>query len=677
MGLERVWQVVLVGLGLALPMGSVWAQQWIAPTADELKMTSIPEQPDAKAVVLYRDELTDDDYHVKSRYMRVKVLTEAGKDLADVRIQFDHRSGSGGYEVGEVAGRTIQPDGTIIPFTGKPYEKVFDQGKGYKRAFKVFSLPSVQVGSILEYRYTLRWDDHVFWSPEWDIQSEDLYLRKGHFLWKPTNKDLLSRSRGGHEDLTSTLVWNAVLPKGVEVKRTVTGLNRVLLEVNVQNVPPFGVEEYMPPIQSTAYHVYFYYSPYRTPQDFWKTEGSYWSGEVNKFVGNSGAVRDAATAAVLGATTDEDKAKKLYALTQTIENTDYSRTHDKAEEKSEGLQVTKSAEDVLKRKRGTSDQIAMTYVALARAVGLNASVMVVSDRNFQTFNANWLDFDRQLSDEVAIVNYGGTEHFVDPGTPFCNFGHLSWKHSLSAGMRQQGKETALVQTQAEGYKDSRTARIADLKLEDGGHVTGTVSLSFNGAPAVEWRDSALRTDEAELREELTKYVESMLPGGTEAKIKTLDGLTNEAVPLKVVFTVDGNLGSSAGSRVILPSDVFVEHQRPAFPHEQRDQPVYFHYAQTMQDAMRITYPASFTVESVPPDDKVLFKSSAAYVQRSKLTGNTVTVWRDLMLGEIYYPLDEYPELRKFYADFEHKDHASIVLKRTAAGTTAKVAGAGE
>ena len=657
----------VMGGGLALQVGLARAQQWIAPTPEELSMTSVPEAPDAKAVVLYRDELTDDDNHMRSRYFRIKILTDAGKDLGDVRIAFDRRTDGNGYSVSEIAGRTIQPDGTVVPFTGKPYE----QGSGFKHAYKVFSMPSVQVGSIIEYRYKLRWEDNIFWSPEWDIQT-DLYLRKGHFLWKPTDKELTHTSRGGHEAGTSVLVWNDVLPQGVTLGKTRLPNGRLLLEVNVANVQPFGLEEYMPPILSTAYHVYFYYSPYHTPQDFWKTEGGYWSGESNKFANPSGYVRDAATAATAGAANEEDKAKKLYALTQTIDNTDFSRTHLKAEDKGEGLKETKSAEDVLKRKRGSSDQIAMTYVALARAAGLNASLMVVSDRAFQTMNANWLDFSRQLSDTIAIVNYGGTDHFLDPGSPYTNFGHLAWNHSLSGGVRQDGKGTALVATPGESYKDARTARVADLKLEDGGHVTGTVTLTFTGTPAVEWRQQALRNDEAELREELTKYVQSVLPGGTEATIKSLDGVTADSAPLKVVFAVSGQMGSAAGSRVVLPSDVFVEHQRPVFPHEKRDQPVYFHYAQVTQDAMRIVYPAGFTVESVPADDKMMFKQSAAYAQRSKQAANSVTVWRDLTFGEIYYPLAEYPELRTFYNNFERKDHASIVLKRT--GTASGAAG---
>ena len=51
---------------------------------------------------------------------------------------------------------------------------------------KVFTLPDVEVGSIIEYRYKLRLDDNYFMSPQWYIQS-DLYTRKAHYLWKPTD----------------------------------------------------------------------------------------------------------------------------------------------------------------------------------------------------------------------------------------------------------------------------------------------------------------------------------------------------------------------------------------------------------------------------------------------------------------------------------------------------------
>ena len=145
------------------------ADQWTAPTAEELKMTSQPEVPGAAAVYLFKEEITDDSLHMWSKYARIKVLTEAGKDYANVELKSYNSSENGGYTVNGIAGRTIHPDGTIIPFTGKPFDKLIEKGQGYKEMAKVFTLPDVEVGSIIEYRYELRYDDQWFFAPSWYV----------------------------------------------------------------------------------------------------------------------------------------------------------------------------------------------------------------------------------------------------------------------------------------------------------------------------------------------------------------------------------------------------------------------------------------------------------------------------------------------------------------------------
>lgn len=639
------------------------AQSWIAPTPEELKMTSIPEQPGARAMVLNVDETTDDDNHMRSFYKRIKILSEAGKDLGDVKLVFNKRNDGGGWTVDEVAGRTIQPDGTIVPFTGKPYEKVLAKGKGDNFRGKVFSLPNVQVGSIVEYRYKLRWADNMFSSPFWDVQEEDLYVRKGHYVWKPTDKELVSTGRGGRESYTSMLNWHPVLPAGQEIKRTSLPTGRVLLELNVHDVPAFSSEEFMPPMGSSIYHVNFYYSPYRTAQDFWTAEGKYWSDDANKFVGNSNYVREAAKEVTSGATTDEAKLRALYKLAQSLENTDYTRKRDTAELKTAGLKESKSSEDVLRRKSGSSDEITRVFVALARAAGMKASLMACGDRSRGIVDVNWLDF-RQLRDEIAIVNYDGQDHFFDPGSPYTAFGHLDWTHTYSGGVRQTDGGTSIVQSTLESYKFSKTARIADLKLDATGAMTGTVSLRWEGSPATAWRQRALRSDADEVREQMKKHLEAMMPGGTEVNVVTVENITAGDLPLKVTFRVNGHLGTPAGSRVVLPSDIFVAGAHNTFPHEKRDQPVYFQYAEVIQDAVRIAVPTGYTIESVPKDDRVLYKTTAVYSQRAKQDATSVTVWRDFTLGDFYFPTAEYVSLRTFYNDLEHKDHNSVVLKRT-------------
>jgi hypothetical protein len=82
---------------------------WQQPTPDELKMTADPAAPDAAAVFLYRSETVDDHLHNHTLYVRMKILTEKGRELADVEMPtFDRRS----YNITNIEGRTIHSDGT-------------------------------------------------------------------------------------------------------------------------------------------------------------------------------------------------------------------------------------------------------------------------------------------------------------------------------------------------------------------------------------------------------------------------------------------------------------------------------------------------------------------------------------------------------------------------------------
>jgi hypothetical protein len=128
--------------------GALHAQQWTTPTADELAMTSIPEAPGAPAVYLYREEVSEDWNHEHSVYVRIKVLNGRGKDYATVELPY--LASGWDTDVGSIAGRTIHPDGTIIPFTGKPYDKLVAKSGDFKEKEKVFTMPAVDVGSIVE-----------------------------------------------------------------------------------------------------------------------------------------------------------------------------------------------------------------------------------------------------------------------------------------------------------------------------------------------------------------------------------------------------------------------------------------------------------------------------------------------------------------------------------------------
>ncbi|HEV2618769.1 MAG TPA: DUF3857 domain-containing protein [Acidobacteriaceae bacterium] len=641
--------------------------QWTAPTQEELNMTSQPEVPGAAAVVLYHEETIDDQMHYWKTYVRLKVLTEKGKEYANVELRQRQETEYGlvrGYTVGDIEGRTIHSDGTIIPFTGKPYEKVVDKGAYHKEVSKVFTLPDVQVGSIIEYRFALRYDVDIFMPPAWFIQSE-LFTRKAHYLWRPTNEELATKGETGVQAV-SRIAWSMVLPTGVQVSDTVLPSHdfhpgQEVLELNVQNIPPAPDEEHMPPIGSLSYRVEFYYSPYNSGEEFWKKEGKGWANSMDKFIGPNRKLKEAVSDVIAGADTQEAKLRKIYAAVMKLDNTAFGRERSAEEEKAEGLNPPKSTDDIWERKRGTDDQLTQLFVAMARAAGMKAYVMAVAPRDHDIFNLHYLSF-MQLRDLVAIVNVDGKEAFFDPGQRYCPYGHMAWKHTEAGGMRQIEGGSSLVVTPDESYKSARTQRIADLTIDNQGMASGTVTMIWTGAPALRWRQVSLGGDATGLNRELRSEMEHLMPGGMEVKVASIEHLDEYEEPLTVNFSVKGPIGSATGKRLIIPGDLFEANAKPSFPHEKRTVPVYFEYASNMQDAVRITFPSSFSVESKPVDENIPFAQLASYDMDSKTTSNSITIYRNLARGFILSPVSEYADLRAFYGKFETKDQEPIVLK---------------
>ena len=645
------------------------ANDFVKPTAEELSMTSLPGYPGAPAVILYREELTRDDMHAVQHHERIKVLTEEGKKYANVALGYVSSRG-GFYSSGDdkvldaISGRTIHPDGTVVPFTGKPYLKVIEQTQGFKVQQKVFTLPAVEVGSILEYEYYTRINDNIFEAPIWMVQ-DDLYVREAHFAWWPTTHTLVDED----EKPINTITWFPVLPEGAKIERreeartgpSTESATGQVYELRVKNVPPRVQEEYMPPIGSFSYRVNFSFSPYRTQQEYWQAIGKQWSKRVNNFAGPNNALREETAKVIAGASTPEEKLQKIYAAVMQLENTRYTREHDQREDKAAGLGEIKNAADVLSHKRGSPTQITELFIGMVRAAGLHAYAMWVPDRSEDVFVPSWLD-TRQLDDTIAVVTVDGKDGFFDPGSRYCAFGQLAWQHTIVTGLRQGDNGTSLTSTPIEPFKINRLSRVANLKMSEEGEVTGKVDLTFNGSPALRWRQAALKGDDESLRKGLREYAEEILPKSLEIEVSEIKDATEYGKPLVVSYKVKGTVGTAMGKRTMLPADVFLSNTTATFPHEKRETAVYFHYPWLTQDAVRITLPPQYAIEAVPTTVRYEMSGHGAYALQVTAEPKSFTTRRDFVFGDVLVPSKDYTGLRTFYAQLESKDQESVVLK---------------
>ncbi len=627
---------------------------WQPINPEELKMTMDPAHP-ADAMILYHEETADDMTRHTYVYKRVKVFTDKGKDRANVEIPYDASIGG----VADIKARTIAPDGTITPFTGKAFNSTIVKAHGVKYLAKTFTLPNVQAGSIIEWKYTEYWEDFLL-GGHWTVQ-DDLFQKRAKFSFVPFQKSghYIEDARG---DIKDRVLYTMIgLPETTTIK-TIGSNNR--MELELKDIPAFVEEDFSPPAAVLKMRVNFFYGTDKAlkPQDFWKNEGKYWSKEADKFMGHSGAVAAAATQLVTPSDTPEQKARKIYAYVQKIKNLSYDRDEGILEELRKEGRDKRTAEDVVHKNAGFRNENARLFVAMARAVNLQAYLMRVADREGVFFQAN-VPNPLQLTREIAIVTLGdGKEIFVDPGTPLCPFGLLAWQHTSTQGLRQSASGGAeLAVTPAANYKDAVSKRVGKLILAEDGSAKGKIGVAWAGEEALIHRLSGLKTDAAGRKKELEEEFKALLPAGALVQLETANGWEDAEAQLTANFTVEiPSYASSAGKRLLVPTNLFQSRSRQPFANSERKLPVYFNYPYYSMDETQIIFPSTFQIENMPKTEPVRTEYSIYKVDR-RANGNTVTVSRDFGIAGIGFQQKDYPELRKFFAGVNSSDGEQLVL----------------
>ncbi len=637
--------------------------QFQQPTPDELKMTADPQAPGAAAVYLNVEETADDNLHYESFYARIKVLTEKGKELATVEVPY-----GGQFKVTDIKARTIHPDGTIVPLEGKPEDLLSKKSGDEKYGRKVFTLPSVEVGSILEYRYDMRYPDDQVSSPHWDIQQH-YFIHKAHYSFTPFKAFLK-----GSENVTShfivdertgkvldTLFWWSNLPKGASVMSDAQGR----FSLDVTDIPPIPDEEFMPPMESVLYKVWFYYKGSYTAEEFWQDEAKRWSKEVDHFAEPSAAIHTAVNGIVAPGDSDLDKAKKLYDAVEALDNTDYSREKSQSEMKQLKIKEAKRAEDTWAQKSGDSENIALLYLAMLRAAGLEAYAIKVKDRGEGAFDPAYMDAD-QFDDTLVILANGEKEIMLDPGEKMCPFRTVNWRHSEVGGMRQSAKGPAFAVTPRQFYTDNTIVRTGDLTLDEHGAVTGFFDIVMTGQEALRWRQLALENDDAEVKKRFDRELQQIVPDGIDAHVDHFLAMDKPDLNLMAVVKVKGSMGAATSKRLLLPGFFFESRgHTPFVKEEKRLTPVDMQYADRITEQVTYHLPAGVSVEGVPQDGNIAWQGHAVCVVKTKSDPGQLIVARSMARGFAQAKPEEYQDLRGFFSKVASSDQQEIVLRAAA------------
>ncbi len=635
---------------------SVEADDWLPISQEELKMTSVPEAPGAAAVILYRQVDRDDSAKTGNEqdYVRIKILTEEGRKYADVEIPYFREQAN----IVSLRARTIRPDGSIAMFEGKAYDKTIVKARNLKYLAKTFTLPDVQVGSIIEYRYTEDMAENYVYNSKW-ILSDELFTKQAKFSLRP-NKDFALRWS-----------WPIGLPPGVQPPKQEPASR--LVRMDASNIPAFQIEDYMPPENELKYRVLFEYSENTAENDpakFWKQQGKALNSQVDSFLGKRKDLEQAASQMVSPSDTPEVKAQKIYARVQQLRNTSFAVEKTDQEQKREQAKAIKTAADLLRAGGGDGRDITWTYLGLVRAAGIEAYPVWVSSRDVYFFNAKAMNIN-ELNANVVLVKLNGKDVYCDPGTAFAPFGLLPWNETGTIGLRLDKDGGGFVTTRLPESAESVVERKADLKMSEDGTLSGKVTMTFSGLEALRRRIEERNEDDAERKEYMEDQLKEFVPVGIDVELTNKPDWNSSSPTLVAEYNLKvPGWATAAGHRALVPVGLFSASEKQLFTHKDRVHPIYFQFPWQRKDDVSIELPLNWKVTTVPASK---LQDSKAVVYDLKIANENGVLHMTRLLRNDLLVIEQkqYPTLQGFFQIVRTGDEQAIVVQPGMASASTK------
>jgi Domain of Unknown Function with PDB structure (DUF3857) len=640
--------LAICAAALFLSSGAPAKDDWLPIDPADLALKDNPQSPGAHAMILYREDFINAESRTVDEYWRTKIFTEEGKTYGSVEIEFRKDID----EVTNVRARTIRPDGSIVNYQGQIYEKEIVKAGGRKYLAKTFSLPEVQPGCIIEYKYRRQFNTDYYWSLEWRVQ-EELFTRDAKFSIVPPTSYR-----------APILYWREYrIPTDSKPARQKDGA--IMMEIH--NLAGLEEEPYMPPDSVLRARVAFYYRSQEdpqneTPEQFWKRVSKLWYERMERFVDKKSALQAIVSQCVSPNDPPDVKLRKLYARAQQLRNTSYDLRETRQEEKRDKQKENNNVEDALKRGYADGTEINEFFVGLARAAGFESSMVYVAPRNVNAFYPNMLDAS-QLSANIVWVHVGNQNVYLDPASKYYAYPYLPWYETAVQGLRleKQGPvDTTVPITQA---SDAVRERHVDVHLLDDGTLEGKLELTYSGQWACAKREGERQEDEAGRIKSITDEVKRWLPSGATFDDVNVTGWDKLDEPLRFEGTLRiPGFASAAGRRALVRLTVFQSDYATSFQTEKRSNPIYFHFPATEKDTFTLHLPGAFKVETLPTAGKASPGGGFEYSVQSNQDGDVVKIERRMAIGGMLFPASNYTAIRTFFNTVKTDDDGQIVLQ---------------
>lgn len=646
LGSRRIPPSVLACLALALA-GPAGAADFPPVREADLALESVPDWPDAPAVVLYErgrftmmGALASESYSSLVVEGRIKLLTEEGRDHGEVVVQHSDFVRLVGFE-----GRTVLPDGREVPLSEEHlYRETVTGDKKWYQTTATF--PAVEPGAILDYRYEVRFELVTNLEP-WYFQkaiptlhSEITYYVPGHVSAQPWGKATFGGQFQTSQQRTA---------RGTELKVWMDDLPAIPHEPESLPFEDLSSSFLLLPTMMTEGGTRFLLF------EDWKSACDLADYPYREMRRRDGQTRSRGKALARDAGRDpEARARAVFAFVRdeigTIDLPGVAPS------------LGESLDDLLRERRADLAGKGLMLEAMLDAAGLDPELVWAADRRFgridpSVANPNWFEA------VLVRLELGGREVFLDPESPAHAFGYLRPDLEGMGALVYSRRNPRVIRLPAAPHEANARRATLELVVDAEGRVTGSGSLVFEGHHGADW--FRREPTAAGRREALTESLEEDFPGFEVSEVEAEGDL--EASRLAVTWTlaqreeeVLGDQATLVPSRPLGPVA-----QRFTLAPVERATPVLLRFADRDVVELSVTWPEGWVAEVLP--EAVAFESAAGSfateIERDP-EERRLRVRRTFDIVEREHTgWDAYLALRKLYAAASESDARELVLVR--------------
>ena len=619
-------------------------------TAEERSLTSVPGEPNAPSVVLFKKgelrmagyglqlgNLETSTLHVQ---VRRKILTEQGKGSGEITILHSDFERLHGFQ-----GRTVLPDGRVIPVPSdaKFLRKVSRSQGTFVTAV---AFPAVQVGAILDYDLELKFDSLYFLEP-WYF-SEDVPVRYSEIEFKAPSQ-------------VAVQSWSHSPPEAkIQMSKLTGSPLGWTVKAWVENLPTVPSDPYGPPYQDLAAQMMLLPSAWieGTAHDplmeSWpvvcKVIGGVYD-QVRKR--DSGVARKAQETAASG--TPRQKSEALYRFVR-----------DRIETEPSGagalLDPEASLGKVLAAGRGDRAEKALLLQAMLKAVKIDSRLVWAGDRARGAIdprlpNPSWFDA------VFVMLEVDGKRVFLDPSDGALGFGQLRYGYEgTQALLHDEKKPEWIVLPETPGDQNVQRAEI-DLALDDKGRLAGTGSLVLTGHHA--WERIHWQNGEAQTLAAWQEWLQGRYHDFRITNVKAVERPDERKVTVtwSMAQAADEALGDEASLTAAAPLGP-VE-QPLVQPASQRRTGVALDYLERSEVELHLRWPAGWKIESLPGESTLIRAAGTleTSAERKEVDRTLVFIRRLDLTRRTFNTTQDYEAIRSLFGELEKSDSQKVVLVR--------------